>query len=600
MTDEQIKERIKNLPNRPGVYQYLNKEGRIIYVGKAKNLKKRVSSYFTKKRFESGKTKMLVSRIVDIKYIVVKSEADALLLENSLIKEYQPKYNIQLRDDKTYPWICIKKEPFPRVFSTRRIIKDGSEYFGPYTSVKRMKSVLELARRMYPLRTCSYDLSKENIEAGKFRVCLEYHIKNCMGPCEGKQSEEEYGEYIHQVREIIKGNVSSLIKALSKRMEAAAEELDFELADKMKRRIELLENFQSKSIIVSPYIDKTEVYAVREDDRYGYVSYFRVVNGAIVNAHVLDLKKQLDETPGDLLELAIGEMRQRVGEEVKEILTSHRVEVEIEGVTIHKPQRGDKKSLIDLADKNAAQHMLDKHKQEKLKNPDRHVERIMNTMMKDLRMMVEPRHIECFDNSNIQGTNPVAACVVFRDGKPSKKEYRHFNIKTVIGPDDFASMEEVVHRRYKRLMDNGEDLPQLIVIDGGKGQLSSAVKSLERLGLRGQITIIGIAKRLEEIYFPGDSVPLYLDKRSETLKVIQHARNEAHRFGITHHRSKRSKAGLKTSLTDIEGIGEKTYQQLILKFKSVKRVKNSTMEELQEVIGESKGARLYYALHPEG
>ncbi|UKN00798.1 excinuclease ABC subunit UvrC [Paracrocinitomix mangrovi] len=586
-----LKDKIKTLPNKPGVYQYFDKSGKIIYVGKAKNLKKRVASYFTKNH-DSGKTQILVKRIHEIKYIVVDTEVDALLLENNLIKKYQPKYNIQLKDDKTYPWIVVKNEHFPRVFKTRRVIKDGSTYYGPYASVKMLYTLLDLIREVYPLRTCNLNLSPEAIAKKNYKVCLEYHIGNCKGPCVGHQTEEDYDAYLTDIKNILKGNVTSVIKALKNWMKDLAAEMRYEEAQEVKEKLRLLEGYYAKSAVVSPTIHNVDVITLVEDDKYAFVNYLKLNNGAIIHGHTVEVKKKLDESPEEILPLVLIEMRERFGNEGKEVITEVDISDEVDHLNITVPQRGDKKSLLDLSKRNAKFYMLEKHKQEKLVNPDRHVERIMETMQKDLKMKEWPTHIECFDNSNFQGTNAVAACVVFKNGKPSKKDYRHFNIKTVTGPDDFASMEEVVYRRYSRLIREDQPIPQLVVIDGGKGQLSSAMKSFEKLGLKGEITVIGIAKKLEEIYFPGDSIPIYIDKRSETLKIIQHLRNEAHRFGITHHRNKRSKAALGTELTNIEGIGDRTAEMLIQEFKSVKRVKESTLDEIEKIIGRKKAELL--------
>ncbi len=571
----------------------------MIYVGKAKSLKKRVSSYFTKDKYDSRKTAILVRQICDIKFIVVATELDALLLENNLIKEYQPKYNVLLKDDKTFPWICIKKEPYPRIFPTRRVIKDGSQYFGPYANVKMMHTLLELVRQLYPLRTCNLSLTQENIKADKFKVCLEYHIGNCKGPCIGKQAEEDYELAIQNIRKIIKGNIREVREHLHTLMSEFAEKLEFEDAQLVKEKLEILEKFTSKSAVVSPVISDADVYSIVSDVKSAYVNYMKVIEGAIVQAHTIELKKKLEETDAELLEMAIIELSQRFQSDAKEYIVPFEMELEIPGVKITVPQRGDRSTLLKLSERNALTYKRDKDKQTEILDPERNVTRIMEQMQKDLRMTEQPRHIECFDNSNIQGDHAVAAMVCFRNGKPYKTDYRHFNIKTVVGPDDFASMEEVVHRRYKRMLEEGIPLPQLIVIDGGKGQLSSAVKSLDALGLRGKITIIGIAKKLEEIYFPGDSVPLYIDKRSETLKIIQHARNEAHRFGITHHRNKRSKATVKSELTDIKGISYKSSQQLLWKFRSVKKVKEATEEELAEAIGKAKAKVVFEHFHPD-
>ncbi|PTX60205.1 excinuclease ABC subunit C [Kordia periserrulae] len=582
---------LKTLPTNPGVYQYYDKDGKLLYVGKAKNLKKRVTSYFTKKH-EYGKTRVLVKKIANIKHIVVATETDALLLENNLIKKYQPRYNVMLKDDKSYPWICIKNERFPRVFPTRKMIKDGSEYFGPYTSMKTVRTLLDLIKGLYPLRTCNYDLSHEKINAGKYKVCLEYHLGNCLGPCEGYQTIQSYDEQIVAIREIIKGNFKDSLNQFKTQMKAHAEAMEFEQAQKVKEKIEILENYQAKSTIVNPKINNVDVFSIISDESFGYINFLQLSLGSIVRSHTLEIKKKLDETDKELLELAITEIHQRFKTNSKEIYVPFKVEVG-ENFKVTVPKLGDKKRILDLSLRNAKYFRQERFKQIKLTDPDKHVNRIMSQMQKDLRLSKEPRHIECFDNSNIQGTNPVAACVVFKNGKPSKKEYRHFNIKTVEGPDDFASMEEVVYRRYKRLLDEEEPLPQLIVIDGGKGQLSSALKSLDALELRGKIAIIGIAKRLEEIYYPGDSIPLYLDKKSETLKIIQHLRNEAHRFGITFHRNKRSSSALNSELETIPGIGEKTIVELLKKFKSVKRISAASQEELSAVVGSSRAKKIY-------
>jgi excinuclease ABC subunit C len=581
---------IQTLPDGPGVYQYYDKEGKILYVGKAKNLKKRVSSYFNKIH-DTAKTNVLVKKIVTIKHIVVATETDALLLENNLIKSLMPRYNVLLRDDKTYPWICIKKEPFPRIFSTRKLIKDGSEYYGPYTSFKTVSTILDLIKELYPLRTCNYDLSKSNIENNKFKVCLEYHIGNCKGPCEGYEFLENYQKQVDAIREILKGNFKESMKDFKKVMTDLARDMQFEEAQKIKDKIDVLENYQSRSTIVNPKITNIDVFSIVSDESAAFVNFLQISHGSIIRSHTMEIKKKLDEPDEELLELAIIELRERFQLLSKEIVVPFDVEVG-ENIKVTVPQLGDKKQILDLSIRNAKFFRIEQLKQLQIVDPDRHANRIMAQMQKDLRLPVEPRHIECFDNSNIQGTNPVAACVVFKDGKPSKKDYRHFNIKTVVGPDDFASMTEVVYRRYKRLLDENEPLPQLIIIDGGKGQLSSALKSIDELGLRGKITIIGIAKRLEELFYPGDSIPLYLDKKSETLKVIQQLRNEAHRFGITHHRDKRSKSALNSSIESIPGIGEKTMLVLIQHFKSVKRLKLATEKEISEVVGISKAKKI--------
>lgn len=581
---------IQTLPDNPGIYQYFDKEGKILYVGKAKNIKKRVASYFNKVH-DTGRTNVLVRKIVTIRHIVVPTETDALLLENNLIKKLQPRYNVLLKDDKSYPWICIKKEPFSRIFSTRKMIKDGSEYFGPYTSFKTVYTIMDMIKELYPLRTCNYDLSETNIRSGKYKVCLEYHIGNCKGPCEGLESLENYQKHVAMIREILKGNFKESLRDFKKQMTALAGEMRFEEAQKIKDKIKVLENYQSRSTVANPKLNNIDVFSITSDESAAFVNFLQISHGSIIRTHTLELKKKLEETDKELLELAIVEIRERFHLLGKEIIVPFEVDLG-EGLKITVPQLGDKKEILDLSTRNAKFFRMEQLKQIQIVDPDRHTNRIMAQMKKDLRLPEEPRHIECFDNSNIQGSNPVAACVVFKDGKPSKKDYRHFNIRTVEGPNDFASMEEVVFRRYKRLLDEDQPLPQLIIIDGGKGQLSSALKSLDMLELRGKIAIIGIAKRLEELFYPEDPVPLYLDKKSETLKVIQQLRNEAHRFGITHHRDKRSKGALQTSVETIPGIGEKTMLTLIQHFKSIKRMTQATEKEISEVVGLSKAKKI--------
>ncbi|QCX02123.1 excinuclease ABC subunit UvrC [Aggregatimonas sangjinii] len=590
-----IEIQLQTVPHSPGVYQFYDSDDKILYVGKAKNLKKRVSSYFTKTH-EYGKTRVMVKKIRLIKHIVVPTESDALLLENNLIKKHRPRYNVLLKDDKSYPWICIKNERFPRIFPTRKLIKDGSEYYGPYTSMKTVRTLLELVKSVYPLRTCTYDLSQEKVDAGKFKSCLEYHLGNCQAPCEGRQEAEEYHRQIDDIREIVKGNFKSSLLYFKHQMKALAAEMKFEQAQKVKEKIEILENYQVKSTIVNPKINNVDVFSIISDEAYAYVNFLQLSHGSIVRSHTMEIKKKLDEKDVDLLELAIVEIRERFDSKSKELYLPFKVTIAPD-LKVTVPQLGDKKRILELSERNAKFYRQERFKQIRIIDPDRHTKRIMAQMKIDLRLSAEPRHIECFDNSNIQGSNPVAACVVFKDGKPSKKDYRHYNIKTVDGPDDFASMEEVVFRRYKRLLAEDESLPQLIVIDGGKGQLSSALKSLEILGLRGKIAIIGIAKRLEEIYFPEDPIPLYLDKKSESLKIIQQLRNEAHRFGITLHRNKRSKAAINSELEQIEGIGRKTAQDLLKNFKSVKRIKEASVADLAEAIGISKAKKIYETFH---
>lgn len=582
---------IQTLPDQPGVYQYYDKDDKILYVGKAKNLKKRVSSYFNKIH-DNAKTNVLVKKIVTIKHIVVPTETDALLLENNLIKQLQPRYNVLLKDDKSYPWICIKKEPFPRVFTTRRMVKDGSEYFGPYTSIKTVHTLIDLIKELYPLRTCNLDLTTSNVRSGKYKVCLEYHIGNCGGPCEERESDKQYDNKIRAIRDILKGNFKESLKEFKDYMMELASNMEFEEAQKVKDKIDLLENYQSKSTIVSSKISNVDVFSIISDEGAAYVNFLQVSYGAIIRSHTMELKKKLDETDEELLELAITELRERFHLNSKEIIVPFDVEVQ-EGIYVTVPKLGDKKKLLDLSERNAKYYRIDQLKQIKIVDPERHVNRIMTQMKKDLRMHVEPRHIECFDNSNIQGTNPVSACVVFKDGKPSKKDYRHFNVKTVEGPNDYDTMEEIVYRRYKRVIEEGQPLPDLIVIDGGKGQLGVAVNCLERLGIRGKVSIISLAERLEEIFYPGDSVPLYLDKRSETMKVIIHLRDEAHRFGLTFHRNQRSKNAITSELDGISGVGEKTKTTLMNHFKSTKRIKEASLEDLEKVIGKTKGKLVF-------
>ena len=590
MNNPTLELQIQTLPDNPGVYQYYDKEGKILYVGKAKNLKKRVSSYFNKIH-DTAKTNVMVRKIVTIKHIVVPTESDALLLENNLIKTLQPRYNVLLRDDKTYPWLCIKKEPFSRIFSTRRMVKDGSEYFGPYTSFKTVHTILDLIKELYPLRTCNYDLNEKNIKANKFKVCLEYHIGNCKGPCEGHEALENYQLQVNLIREILKGNFKGSLKDFKVKMNVLAANMQFEEAHIIKKKIEVLENYQSRSTIINSRNSNIDVFSIISDEGAAYVNFLQIAHGSIIRSHTMEIKKKLDEPDKELLELAIVELRERFNLLSKEIIVPFSVGLG-DKVKVTVPQFGDKKEVLDLSIRNAKFYRIEQLKQLQIVDPDRHTNRIMAQMQKDLRLTSEPRHIECFDNSNIQGSNPVAACVVFKDGKPSKKDYRHFNIKSVEGPNDFASMEEVVYRRYKRMLEEAQPLPQLIIIDGGKGQLSSALKSIDALDLRGKIAIIGIAKRLEELFYPGDSVPLYLDKKSETLKVIQILRNEAHRFGITFHRDKRSKSALNSSMETIPGVGEKTMLALIQHFKSVKRLKLATEIEISAVVGVSKAKKI--------
>jgi len=580
-----LKSIVSALPDKPGVYQYFNEDDKIIYVGKAKNIKKRVSSYFNRTHYENNKLKVLVSKVANIKHIVVETESDALLLENNLIKKYQPRYNVLLKDDKTFPWICVKNENFARVFYTRKVVNDGSKYYGPYTSVKMVRTLIDLIKHLYKLRTCSNNLSVENIQAGKFKTCLEYHIGNCLAPCIGKQTIKEYNKSIDQIKNILKGNIQEVITYLNKLMQQFASEFKFEEAQTIKEKIDVLSEFKSKSTIVSPTINNVDVFSLEEDDKNAYVNFLKVLNGGIVSVHTLEMKKRLSESKEELLSIAITDIRNRLQSTAKEIIIPFKIEYEWEGVGYTIPQRGDKKKLLELSQRNAKYYRLEKLKNEANRSKMPREERILKTLQGDLHLSEYPDHIECFDNSNIQGSNPVGACVVFKNSKPSKKDYRHFNIKTVEGPDDFASMSEVVYRRYKRLLDENQKLPQLIIIDGGKGQLGSALKALEDLNLRGEIAIIGIAKKLEEIYFPGDSVPLYLDKNSESLKLIQNLRNEAHRFGITFHRQKRSISQIQSELDQISGIGEKSKTDLLKTFKTVSKIRKASFEELKVVIG---------------
>ena len=591
-----LKTLISVLPGQPGIYQFFDEQDSIIYVGKAKNLKKRVSSYFSKQH-DNRKTALLVKNIGDIKHMVVETEQDALLLENNLIKKYQPRYNIRLKDDKSYPWICIKNEPFPRVFKTRNLIRDGSKYFGPYTSIYTVRTLLDLFKSEYKLRTCNYQLTQENIKNGKYKVCLEYHIGNCGGPCEGLVAEEDYNEAIKDIEDILKGNITGVIKHLEKIMKEKASVLDFEEAQRVKDKYESLKRYQSKSTIVSPKITDIDVYSIEEDDKFAYVNYLKVIRGAVIQTFTLEIKKNLNESKPELLLAGIVDMRQKIFSNAKEILVPFKINVALDDLKFRVPQRGEKKKLLDLSQRNAKYFRLEKEKQAFQKNPKIREERILKTIQKDLHLAETPSRIEAFDNSNLQGSEPVAACVVFRNAKPSKKDYRHYNIKTVTGPDDFASMEEVVYRRYKRQLDEEKELPQLIVIDGGKGQLSAAVKALESLSVRGKISIIGIAKRLEEIYFPDDSVPVYINKNSETLKIIQQLRDEAHRFGISFHRSKRSKTFINSELNSIQGVGEKTVKKLINDFKSVKRIKELEKNDLEKSVGKSKAQIIYNYFH---
>ena len=615
--DSHLNELLDRIPENPGVYQYFDENGTIIYVGKAKNLKRRVHSYFNRPHDDSPKTRILVRKIRDIKYTVVESEMDALLLENNLIKKHKPRYNILLKDDKTYPSICIKHEPFPRVFMTRKIIKDGSEYFGPYSSISLVYQLLDLIKKMYPLRTCKLAMNADGIAQGHYKVCLDYHIKHCKGPCEGYQSEEEYQENVRQIREILKGNLSQIEKGLKTEMLQAAEQLQFEKAQVLKNKLELLETYRSKSYIVNTHLDHIDVFSYDENEHSAFINWLNIVHGCIVQAYTLEYKKQVEEEKEDILASGIYEIKQRFKSHSKQVLVPFIPEMSLEGVEFVVPKRGDAKKLLELSQKNVQQYKTDIEKQEERLNPEQRSTRILTQLKADLQMDALPIHIECFDNSNIQGTNPVAACVVFKMGKPSKKDYRHFNIKTVVGANDFASMEEILTRRYTRLVNEEQELPQLIIVDGGKGQLSSAVEALRKLSQNetfanrtkeekteiqqniDRIKLIGIAERLEEIYFPGDPIPLYLDKKSESLKLIQQLRDEAHRFGITFHRKQRSKSQIQSELDEIPNIGAKTKEKLLTNLKSVKRIKEAGLEDLINLVGRNKGKIIFDYFHPE-
>jgi len=589
-----IPEQLSNLPNVPGVYRFYNAEEKVLYVGKAKDLKKRISSYFTKQH-ENGKTALMIKQVTRVETIVVNTEVEALLLENTLIKEYQPRYNILLKDDKTYPWICIKKERFPRVFSTRNPIKDGSQYFGPYASVRTMRTVLDLIKQLYKLRTCSFNLTEENVKNKKFKLCLEYHLGNCKAPCEGLQDEDDYNVQIAYLKEILKGNINSITQLLKQQINTLADKMQFEEAHQLKEKLELLQNYQNKTTVVSSSINNVDVFSFIKNNNNVFINYMKVNSGAIVQSHNIELKTKLEETNEQILDFVITELRGRFNSNSSEIILPFLPDTPLPGVIFQIPLRGDKKRLLELSEKNASYFMNVKLKIAEKINPERHT-RILEKLKTDLRLNSLPIHIECFDNSNMQGTNAVSACVVFKNGKPSKKDYRHFTIKTVEGPNDFASMEEAVYRRYKRLMEENASLPQLIIIDGGKGQLSSAFSALKKLEISEKIKIIGIAKRLEEIFFPSESIPLYIDKRSESLKLIQFLRNEAHRFGLKHYRGRHAKQLIVSELDNINGIGEKTKQLLLQEFKSIARIKNTNKSEIAAIIGIKKAEILTSAL----
>lgn len=584
-----LKDFVSTLPEQPGIYQYFNADGEIIYIGKAKSLKKRVSSYFNKLH-DNRRTSILVRNIQEIKYIVVETESDALILENNLIKKYQPRYNILLKDDKTFPWICIKNERFPRLFYTRRVERDGSDYFGPFTSMIMVRALIEMMREMYKLRTCALALTEENVSRGKFKVCLQYHIGNCLGPCEGLQDEETYLRNIDEIKHILRGNIGTVISSQKEFMKKLAAEMKFEDAHKVKERIDALQNYQAKSTVVNPSIRNVDVYSFIREEQLVYVNFLKVVNGGVIQSFTLEIKERVEESDEDLFLSGITEIRDRIYSNADEMIVPFKPSFDISGVKYTIPQRGDKKKLLELSERNVKYYLLEKKKARALEKRETPAERILKTAQKDLRLKELPQHIECFDNSNLQGTNAVASCVVFKNAVPAKRDYRHFNIKTVEGPNDFASMEEIVFRRYKRLLDEEQPLPNLVIVDGGKGQLGAALNALEQLGLRGKLPIIGIAKRLEEIYYPGDSVPLYIDKTSETLKLIQRLRDEAHRFGITHHRNKRSKSMIVSELDSIGGVGTKTKEELLRHFKSVETIKNAPLHELEALVGKRKAA----------
>ena len=589
---DRLKELVSALPEEPGVYQFFDEQEKIIYVGKAKRLKRRVASYFNKVH-DIAKTNVMVKKIADIKHLVVETEEDALLLENNLIKKHQPRYNILLKDDKSYPWICIKKEEYPRVAITRQLVKDGSEYFGPYTSVRMVRTLMELIRSLYKLRTCNLKLNEESISQGKFKVCLEYHIGNCKAPCVGKESFETYRQTISEIRHILKGNIKTVTDFLNAKMKELAEDYQFEEAHLVKDKLDLLEKYKSKSTIVSPTINNIDVYSILSDEDTAYVNFLKLVNGAIIQAHTIEIKKKLNESEEELLLMGIIEIRQKIFSTAKEILVPFPLDLSMHNVGFTVPKIGDKKKLLDLSLRNVKYFRQEKLKKLEKRQPNKHSDRILEGMKKDFRLQELPVHVECFDNSNIQGNFPVASCVVFRNAKPYKRDYRHFNIKTVVGANDFASMEEIIYRRYKRLLEEEKSLPQMIVIDGGKGQLGAALNALEKLDLRGKIAIVGIAKRLEEIFFPGDPYPLCLDKNSESLKVVQHLRNESHRFAITFHRQKRSKAFITSELDEVSGIGPKTKQSLLTTFKSVESIKKRSLEDLEKCVGKSKALKVW-------
>ncbi|MEP6794827.1 MAG: excinuclease ABC subunit UvrC [Saprospiraceae bacterium] len=594
MTDEDFKEISGSLPKEPGVYRFLNHEGKVIYVGKAKSLRSRLSSYFGEKKQQYFKTITMVKNAHHIEYTIVESEQDALLLENTLIKQIQPRYNVLLKDDKSYSFICIKNERFPRVFLTRRVIRDGSTYFGPYTSKARVKEILEIVKKLFPLRTCMLNLSPQPIAAGKYKVCLEYHIKNCLGPCEGLETEESYNTRIEQIRNILKGHFREVIAHLKTQMEKFATDMEFEKAQQIKEKLTLFEDYQARSTVVSQFERDLDVFSIATDETHAYVNYLKVVQGAVINGYTQELQKNLDEDETQLLSYTIERLREKFNSITEEIVVPLKVTLVDQNIIQTVPQRGEKKELLDLSLKNVRYFLLQKQKEKMNNTKQTPSERILGKLQQDLRMKEVPMHIECFDNSNFQGTSPVASCVVFKNARPAKRDYRHFHVKTVEGPDDFASMREIVERRYKRMLEENQTLPDLVVIDGGKGQLSAAMEAISLLGIRDKMTVIGIAKKLEEIYFPGDSIPLYIDKKSESLRLIQQIRNEAHRFAITFHRNTRSKNFTNTELTSIKGIGEKTAEKLLKHFGSVKKLKEATPEEIIKVVGQAAAKKIVW------
>ncbi len=584
MSKFDYREALAKIPHKPGVYQYWDEAGKLLYIGKAKDLKNRVGSYFLNENQLNAKTRVLVRKIRAITFTLVDTEIDAWLLENSLIKKHQPRYNVLLKDDKTYPWIVIKNERFPRIFPTRKVIKDGSKYFGPYASVSMMHAIMDTIREIYPLRTCNLALTPENIQSGKFRVCLEYQIGNCKGPCEGYENEAEYEKKLDEIRDILNGKISGVIRRIKGQMEEEVVKMNFEAAQELKNKLDLLSKYQSKSTVVSTSITNLDVFNIASEGSYAFVNFLKIMNGTIIQTQTIELKKRLDESDEELLTLAIPAIRDKFNSTSREIVVPFLIDIDSDELKFTVPKAGEKKQLLDLSFKNVFYFKKERLNQYEKLNPEVRTERLLQKMKEDLRLNTLPKHIECFDNSNFQGTNPVSAMVVFRDAKPAKKEYRHYNVKTVQGPDDYATMEEVVYRRYKRVLDEAKSLPQLIIIDGGKGQLSAAMKSLRLLGIENQVTVIGIAKRLEELFYPGDPYPLYLDKKSETLKIIQQLRDEAHRFGITFHRNQRSRKTFRTELEDVPGIGKRTAEKLLLNFKSVKKIREAKDSELQEIL----------------